>query len=207
MRWKRRLMALVVCWIVVVVQLGDQVALPLQLTALLLAAAAGFSLDDPAYEVLAPSPHSLLRRRLQRILVVVPPTVVAWMAAWAAIVWQGSSNPEEFGALLAMFGGLVGLSLGVAGVAGRRSSGRGGPVVAPSIFVLQVLSTALPPRWRFMPLGDVPGGWSQIYLRWTAVGVVGALLFLMSSRDPAARGVDSRRRRGESKRPLGVGSP
>src|SRR3990172_10128167 len=185
MRWKRRLMALVVCWIVVVVQLGDQVALPLQLTALLLAAAGGFSLDDSAYEVLAPSPHSLLRRRLQRILVVVPPTVVAWMAAWAAIVWQGSSNPEEFGALLAMFGGLVGLSLGVAGVAGRRSSGRGGPLLTPSIFVLQVVSTAFPPRWRFLPLGDVPGGWSQIYLRWTAVGVVGVLFLLVSSRDPA----------------------
>jgi hypothetical protein len=50
-----------------------------------------------------------------------------------------------------------------------------------------VLSTVLTPRWRPLPLGDIPGGWSPIYLRWTSACVVGLLVFLVSSRDLASR--------------------
>ncbi len=185
--WQPPLIALALSSVIVLVRMGGQAALPMQITALLLAGAAGFCLDDPAYEVMAASPHSLLRRRLHRVLVVVPPIVAVWLIAWAVIASQGSTNTTEFGALLLMFVGLITLSLGIAGLTGRRSRGRGGPVVAPTLFVLLFISTALPPRWRYMPLGDLPGGWSAIYIRWTAVGVVGVLLFLLSSRDEAIR--------------------
>jgi hypothetical protein len=53
--------------------------------------------------------------------------------------------------------------------------------------VALVLSTVLTPRWRPLPLGDIPGGWSPIYVRWTSAGVVGLLVFLLSSRDLANR--------------------
>lgn len=187
--WQPPLIALALSSVIVIARMGGQAALPMQVTALLLAGAAGFCLDDPAYEVMAPSPHSLLRRRLHRVLVVVPPISAVWLAAWAIVASQGSTNAREFGALLLMFVGLIALSLGIAGITGRRTHGRGGPVVAPTLFVLQIISTALPPQWRYMPLGDLPGGWSAIYSRWAAVAVVGLMLFLLSSRDEAKKSI------------------
>ena len=172
--------------IVVAVRPGVGVLILAQMTTILMAISVGFALDDPSYEVVAPSPSSLLRRRGWRVLVIVPPTAVAWMTL---VSWLGPMHSEETWALAAIFAGLLGLSLGVAGVTGRRSGGRGGPVVAPVILFALILSSAIPMRWRPMPLGDVPGGWSALYIRWWSVAVVGVLILLMSSRDPARRGV------------------
>ena len=157
----------------------------LQVIAIILSGAVGFAFDDPTAAIMAASPTSLLRRRLLRLVLVLPPVAVLWgLLLWA----EGTEGPEETWALLALFAGLIGLSIGVAGVACRRSSrGVGGLFVAPSILVLLLLSTVVPPRWRPLPLGDVPGGWLQIYLRWSSAAVVGAIIFLASSRDPASR--------------------
>ncbi|HLF59857.1 MAG TPA: hypothetical protein VI980_01595 [Acidimicrobiia bacterium] len=186
MVWWAPAIALGLSVILVAVRRGEGVTLTAQATAILMAMSVGFALDDPSYELVAPSPSSLLHRRRWRVLVIVPPTAVAWMAL---VWWQGPSDSEETWVLAAMFAGLVGLSLGVAGAAGRRSRGRGGPVVAPIILVALILSSALPPRWRPMPMGDVPGGWSALYIRWWSVAVVGVLMLLVSSRDPARRRV------------------
>ncbi|MEX2250717.1 MAG: hypothetical protein WD895_01440 [Acidimicrobiia bacterium] len=172
--------------ILVAVRPGGGFTIPAQMTAILMAISVGFALDDPSYEVVAPSPSSLLRRRGWQVLVIVPPTAVAWMTL---VSWLGPTDSEETWALAAMFAGLLGLSLGVAGVTGRLSGGRGGPVVAPIILFALILSSALPRKWRPMPMGDVPGGWSALYIRWWSVAVVGILILLMSSRDPARRGV------------------
>jgi hypothetical protein len=45
-------------------------------------------------------------------------------------------------------------------------------------------------------MGDIPGGWPQIYLRWSLAAVIGVLLFLLSSRDPATLAVRRRLPRG-----------
>ncbi|MDQ4059433.1 MAG: hypothetical protein M3124_09960 [Actinomycetota bacterium] len=166
---------------------GHAAAVPLQLVAILLSSAAGFALDDPAAETLAASPTSLLRRRLLRLLLVGPPVAVVWgLLLW----WQGTDGAEETWALMLLFAGLLGLSMGVSGIAGRRSAkGSGGIVVPPAIFVLLILSTVIPREWRPLPLGDVPGGWDQIYLRWGAAAVLGTIAFLTSSRDPATRAI------------------
>jgi hypothetical protein len=184
MVWWSPAIALGLSVIVAAVGRGDGFAIPVQATTTLMAISIGSALDDPSYEPLAPSPSSLLRRRGWRVLVILPPTAVAWMAL---VSWQGTSGSEETWTLTAMFAGLVGLSLGVAGAVGRRSGGRGGPVVAPVILFALILSSALPRMWRPMPLGDVPGGWSALYIRWWSVAVVGFLILLMSSRDPARR--------------------
>ncbi|MGZ8619082.1 MAG: hypothetical protein ACXWYE_04200 [Actinomycetota bacterium] len=87
-----------------------------------------------------------------------------------------------------MFAGLVGLALGIAGVAARRSSRwLGGIAVAPALFSALILSTMVTPRWRPLPMGDIPGGWQPIYLRWTAAAVIGLVLLAVSSRDRAGR--------------------
>jgi hypothetical protein len=183
--WIPAVAASVIAASVVVARHGRAAAFPLQVVAIVLASGAGFALDDPAFEVLASSATSLLRRRLGRLLVVLPPAVILWTVL---LHWQGTAGSQEMWALIAVFAGLSGLSLGVAGVATRRSSGRlGGVAVAPTLLVALILSTTLPPRWRPLPLGDVPGGWLHIDASWAGALIVGVLLFLVSSRDPASR--------------------
>jgi hypothetical protein len=92
-----------------------------------------------------------------------------------------------------MFAGLVGLTFSIAGVASRRSpTGRGGIVAGPGLFILLIVSTLFPTRWRPLPMGDVPGGWTPIYLRWGTAAVIGLLVFLWSSRDPARHALRAR---------------
>lgn len=156
----------------------------MEAVAILLAGGTGFILDDPAAEILAASPSPLSRRRSLRLLLVVPPLTLLW----GILLWsQGSEGIEEVLALALLFAGLVGLSLAAAGVAGRTSwlPGRGGLAAPPAILVLVFLSGAIPRQWRPLPLGDVPGGWTQIYIRWATAAAVGTLALMMSSRDPA----------------------
>jgi len=187
MPWIPLAAAALVSTLVIAWQHGRAAAVPLQVVAILLSSAAGFALDDPATEILAASPTPLVRRRLLRLLLVVPVVVVAW---GLLLSWQGTDGAEETWALMLLFAGLLGLSLGVAGIAGRRSArGSGGIAVPPAIFVLVILSSAIPRQWRPLPLGDVPGGWEQIYLRWGTAAILGTVAFLVSSRDPAARAI------------------
>jgi hypothetical protein len=163
----------------------DQTFAPtLELVSVLLATGAGFALDDPAAEILAASPASLLRRRGARVLFSVMSTVLVWLTLVGV---QGPESANEAWAIAAMFAGLLALSLAIAGVASRRSaSGRGGIVAGPALFVLLIASSIVPPRWRPLPMGDVPGGWAAIYLRWGSAAIVGAIAFVWSSRDRAA---------------------
>jgi hypothetical protein len=177
MPWQPQAIAFTVALILV----GSD-TVPFVVATILLSTAAGFALDDPAHELTAASATPLLRRRLRRVVIVVTPTTAVW-AGLAA--WQGTEGADETWALSLMFFGLTGLSLGIAGSVGRRSNGRGGQVVAPTVLVLLILSSIARPRWRPMPLGDIPGGWPQIHLRWGIVGLVGIVAFLVSSRDPA----------------------
>jgi hypothetical protein len=149
----------------------------------LLAAAAGFAFDDPSHETLAASPSSLIRRRLGRLGIVIPAVSVLWIA----LVSQGVSGRQETLTLAAMFAGLVGLTLGIAGVAAHRTGGRAGAVAAPVLLLALIVSAVFPPRWRPLPLGDVPGGWPALQARWSTAAVIGTLVLLTSCRDPARR--------------------
>jgi hypothetical protein len=160
-------------------------ATPIEAISILLASALGYLFDDPAADTLDALPMSLLRRRLDRVACVVVPTVTLWIA----LVWvQGSARGQELAALSVMFAGLVGLSLGVAGTACRHlPAGRGGLSVGPAVLALLVLSTTFPARWRPLPLGDIPGGWTAIRTRWATAAVAGLTAWLCSSRDRANR--------------------
>ncbi len=79
----------------------------------------------------AASPTSMMRRRLMRVGSLLPPMVVVWLVLLA---WQGTTGPEETWAVTALYTGLTGLGLGIAGVAARRSPhGHGGFAVAPGL--------------------------------------------------------------------------
>jgi hypothetical protein len=177
--------------VVVVGALHDRdAAAPLQAVSVLLAGAAGFAFDDPAAEILAASPTSLRQRRMARLALIGAPILLFWLALVAA---QGPASWAETWAIAAMFAGLVGLTFSIAGVASRRSpTGRGGIVAGPGLFILLIVSTLFPTRWRPLPMGDVPGGWTPIYLRWGTAAVIGLLVFLWSSRDPARHALRAR---------------
>lgn len=184
-RWQPLGVAALLSVSIVALRRGEDTAGPMQAVAILLACGAGFALDDPAAEVLAASPTPLSRRRSLRLLLVLPPLTLLW---GLLLSWRKTDGSEETLALMFLFAGLVGVSLAIAGVAGRTSwlpSG-GGLAGPPTILFLMFLSSAIPRRWRPLPLGDVPGGWTQIYIRWAAAAVVATLVLVMSSRDPAA---------------------
>jgi hypothetical protein len=184
MPWLPPLAAGFVSIVVVATQLGRERALPLQMTGVLLASGVGYALDDPAHEIVGPSPTSLWRRRSHRLIVAVPPAALLFSALLA---WHGTAGREETLALTVMFVGLLGLALGIAGVAARRSErGLGGIAAAPALFAALIVSTIFDPRWRPLPMGDIPGGWTPIYLRWSTAAILGILILALSSRDRIA---------------------
>ena len=190
-RWAPWLLAATASLVLVLLHFDGPVALPLQLSAFLLGAGAGFALDDPAAETLAPSPTSLQRRHGVRVVGVVTAT------ALAALVLGSVARPSgvgETGALVAMAAGLQGLNLGVSAMAGRFSGWRhGGLVSSPVVLMLVIASSMLPPVWRPLPTGDIPGGWPAIWTRWTLACLCGFLLLAHSCRDPARPAVFARR--------------
>lgn len=156
--------------------------LPLQMTAFLLGAAAAFAVDDPAGESLAVSPRSLWSRRVVRLAVVVPVTGIMWFLALLA------DPPESVGdglALTATSAGFLGLGLGAA-AAGCRVAGwtLGGTIAGPSLVVTVILSSTLPPAWRPLPTGDVPGGFPVICARWAVAALIGLVALRLASADP-----------------------
>lgn len=185
MRWSPLAIAVAVATAIVVAERNGDAAKPLEAVSILLASALGYLFDDPAADLLDASPRPLLRRRVDRIGCALTPTV----SLWIALVWiQRPASTNELLALSAMFAGLVGMSLGLAGLACRRlPAGHGGLYVGPALLALLIVSTTFPPRWRPLPLGDIPGGWSAIELRWATAALVGSLVGLWSSRDRARR--------------------
>jgi hypothetical protein len=160
-------------------------AAPLQAVSIILATAAATAVDDPAAEVLGASPTTLRERRLLRVAQVVTPIVSLWAVL---VVVQQPQSAAETATLVAMFGGLIGLALGTSALANARlTSNHASIVVGPTLLVLLLASTVFPPPQRPLPMGDIPGGWSTIQTRWTIAAVIGASVFLVSSRDRAAR--------------------
>lgn len=184
-RWNPLGIAAALACAIVALRHNSDAAAPLQITAILLASAAGFVFDDPAGELLDTAPPTLLRRRLARLTVVAVPTIGLWVVLFFV---QGPGSSEEACALTAMFAGLLGLAVGIAGVANRRTnSGNGGLAEGPALLIALFASTALPPRWRPLPMGDIPGGWAAIDIRWITASLIGVSVFVWSSRDRARR--------------------
>lgn len=181
--WPAPAIACTVSVLAVVLGSWGALAPPMQLAGILLAASAAFALDDPAFGLLASSPTPLPVRRLWRLAVVVPVLVVVWAGL---LVWLDPTDRQETLTLAVMFAGLLGLSVGVSAVAGTRTGGRGGAIAAPSLLVAIVLSSIVPPQWRPLPLGDIPGGWFALQSRWAAACLVGLAAFAWASRSPVS---------------------
>ena len=190
-RWEPWLIAATISLLLVLLHSDGPIATPLQVSALLLGAGTGFAIDDPAAETLASSPTTLRRRHGVRLAAMGIATALAGLVLG---LLARPTGVDEAVALVAMTAGLVGLNLGVAGVAGRISGWRhGGLVSSPVVLILIIASSMLPPAWRPLPTGDIPGGWSAISTRWALACVAGLLVLVYSLRDPARRPIVPRR--------------
>lgn len=182
--WQPPLLASVLATLAVAIGPGPDTVLPLQVAAVVLAASAAFAFDDPAFEMIAALPSTLAARRTVRLLLV---TVALWTVWVSLLGWRHPADAQEVWTLIAMFGGLFWLSIGISGAAGRRTGGIGAAVTGPTLLLALVASSVVPPRWRPLPLGDVPGGWAALQVRWSAAALLGASLLCVSSRDMLAR--------------------
>jgi hypothetical protein len=182
--WQPPLLASVVATVAVAAGPGQGTVLPLQLAAVVLGASAAFAFDDPAFELVAALPSTLAARRSLRLLLLTGTVGAVW---GILLAWRHPAEPQELWTLLAMFAGLFGLSIGISGAAGRRTRGRGAAVAGPTLLLALIASSVVTPRWRPLPLGDVPGGWAALQLRWSSAAVLGAGILSVSSRDALAR--------------------
>jgi hypothetical protein len=181
--WQPPLLASAVAALAVAVSPGQDTVLPLQLAAVVLGASAAFAVDDPAFELVAALPSTLAARRAVRLVLVAGAIGAVW---GILLAWRRPAETQELWTLLAMFAGFFGLSVGISGAAGRLTGGRGAAVTGPTLLLALIASSVVTPRWRPLPLGDIPGGWAALQLRWSAAALLGASILSMSSRDVIA---------------------
>ena len=160
---------------------GDPLAFHLPVAGLLLAIWLGFQLADSAAVTVASAPMTLLRRGTLRLVVAIPPVVVAW----AMLCMQADAGTKTT-TLGAFFFSCVCIAVGVA-AAGERllGPGRGGPLAVAGLFlVFAVLPATFRVPWSLEPTVD---SWHHLYGRWLWIAALGLLAFLVASLDPARR--------------------
>jgi hypothetical protein len=167
------------------------------LGALALCVGAAFVLDDPASATIDASPTSLARRRMLRIVLVLP----LLCGVWAASLYYATSangaplGPDARGALSVQFIAMLAITLGASAAALRMMPGeRGGWAAVSALLALFVAAYYLPQRWTLLAVpGDAGSHGAQ--QRWALLLAVGLLALIWASRDPAARTRTGVRRR------------
>lgn len=111
---------------------GSEIPLLLaHLLVLVLASGSAYLLDDPAAQVTAVVPRSLLRRRLAVALPGLLVVAVAWCAVIAFWDWRSPSIPAV--ALTWELAGLIALGVAAAAVVSRRGEAEPGNLVVSSL--------------------------------------------------------------------------
>lgn len=149
----------------------------------LLCFGAAFVLDDPAANVLAPSPTTLIFRRTLRAALVIPLLALLWgVLLWHAQIPAGALS------LTAGFGGMLVVTLAIAAVAGHLvPGGLGGLAVGPALFVLMLAQLVIPEGLRFLPL-NFGRHWVDAGPRALVTAAAAVAVFVTASLDPAHRG-------------------
>jgi len=149
----------------------------------LLCFGAAFVLDDPAANVLAASPTTLIFRRSLRAALVIPLLALLW----GVLLWH-VQIPAGAWSLTAAFSGQLVVTLAIAAVAGHLvPGGLGGLAVGPTLFVLMLAQLLMPEGWRFLPL-NLGRHWVDAGPRALMTTAAAVAVFLAASLDPARRG-------------------
>ncbi|WP_217922388.1 hypothetical protein [Miltoncostaea oceani] len=166
------LMALTAAW--------PDVVWPLQGTAVgLLAAAAAWSMDEPAAAVVDSLPRGLAWRTAARSAAVVPLAVV-WTAS---VVVAGDRLPDH--AALFVLQGLAAILAGVAVATTRRAAGVATPglVLAPAVLAvvaMLALVRPMPDRLPFFPLWEGEEAWARSATIWWSILAAAAVVLVAS---------------------------
>ena len=149
----------------------------------LLCFGAAFVLDDPAANVLAASPTTMIFRRCLRVALVIPLLALAW----GVLLWHAQIPAEEW-SLTAGFGGMLLVTFAIAAVAGHLvPGGSGGLAVGPTLFVLMLAQLLMPEALRFLPL-NFGRHWVDAGPRTLLTAAAAVAIFAAASLDPARRG-------------------
>ena len=160
----------------------------------LLCFGAAFVLDDPAANVLAAAPTTLILRRCLRVALVIPLLALVW----GVLLWH-AKIPSGAWSLTAGFGGMLVVTFAIAGLAGHLvPGGSGGLAVGPTLFVLMLAQLVLPEALRFLPL-NFGRHWVDAGPRALVTAAAAAAVFVAASLDPAHRGNTGRERAGSSR--------
>ncbi len=144
----------------------------------------GFALDDPAAEIVAASPTSLIRRRVIRILITVSITIVVWLMV-AAVVATSMRNRFPTYDIVIEIAALAAIGLSTSASVQRRTDSPGGPTAALVVLVGPAFMSGVVFRdVRVFP-SLVPG--QELSERWVWLAVVALIVLISASRDPAGR--------------------
>lgn len=155
------------------------------LVVLILATSSAYLLDDSAVQVTAVVPTSLLRRRLVLLRRGLPVTALSWGAVMSLLGWRSPSVP--LAALTWEVAGVSCLGVAAAAIASRLGDPEPGNLVA-SVLGLSFVGMLIVERTFHLVLlgtdgsGTVRAGW------WAAVITVSVIMFVVASRDGAAKG-------------------
>jgi hypothetical protein len=140
-------------------------------------------LDDPAANVLAASPSTLIFRRLLRVAFVIPLLALAW----GVLLWH-SQIPSGAWSLTAGFGGKLRVTFAISAVASHLvPGGLGGLAVGPTLFVLMLAQLVIPKSVRFLPL-NFGRHWVDAGTRTIVTAAAAVAVLVAASFDPARRG-------------------
>ena len=161
---------------------GDASVMHLPVAGGLIAAWAGFLLDDAAAETVAGAPTTLVARRVVRIVLAIP----AMALAWAAFVVYADATGNALTLSAALTAQIV-VALGFAAVGtGRAGTGRGGPLAIAGLFLVFVV---LPLLFKVpLTLNPDVDSWHHLYGQWLWIGAAGLIVFRVASADPGRRG-------------------
>lgn len=169
---------------------------PLQGAAVgVLAATAGWCLDEPAAAVVDPAPHGLRWRTLARTLGVLP-----LLGVWCATVWY--TRDSLFGHPdVVLVQGLAATAITTAWVTGQRARGEATPGRRAACWVVPValawsLTRPLPALLPVFPYagGGEHGDWGASLVVWSVSGVVAlvVLVHVLAPRTPRRWGSSAR---------------
>ncbi len=150
----------------------------------------GFALDDPAAEIVAASPTSLVRRRIIRVLIAVTIVIIAWFLI-AAVVATSSTNRFPTSDIVIEIAALAAIGLATAASVQRRTDSPGGPTAALVVLVGPAFMSGIAFRdVRVFP-SLVPG--QPLRERWVWLTAIALIALINASRDPAAGHARGRR--------------
>ncbi len=144
----------------------------------------GFALDDPAAETVGASPTTLARRRIRGFAIVGAITAATWLVIAAVVATSDTQRFPTYDVIIEL-AALTAIGLATAATVQRRTQAPGGPTAALVVLVGPVFLSGVVFRdVRVFP-SLVPG--QDLRDRWIWLALAGAVVLVLTSRDPAVR--------------------